>query len=359
MISKLKYIDDLIFQDYEESAEAAGLRYVSTESFGILRKKSGRGFSYFNGNGEKITDEKLLKRIEDLVIPPAWEKVQICKKSNGHIQVVGFDAKGRKQYIYHPKWDEIRNTNKFNMMIKFAESLPLIREKVNSDLRKISLSKEKIIGVIIKLLEETLIRVGNTEYAKTNKSYGLTTLRNKHIEISGSKIKFLFKGKSGKLWEVDFMNRKLANVIKKCQELPGQHLFQYIDEEGKLQAIDSYDVNEYLKNIVDLGFTAKDFRTWGGTVLAAIELYQTGKAENEKDEKRKINSAIKIVANSLNNTISVCRKYYIHPEIIESYKDGTLLTEMQKAQTKFEDNPNGLEKEEKAVLNILCKRIKK
>jgi len=353
----INQIDELINHNYEDSAEAAGLYYISVTEPGFIRKKIGKGFIYFDHNNNKIEDEKLISRIESLVIPPAWEEVWICRKASGHIQVTGRDAKGRKQYIYHPKWDEIRNTNKFNLMLKFAESLPLIREKVEQDLKQKNLTKQKVAAIIIKLLEETLIRVGNMEYAIANDSYGLTTLKNKHIEIEGNKIKFMFVGKSGKNWEVDVNNKKLAKLVKQCQELPGQNLFQYVGEEGNLQNITSNDINEYLKNIVDLGFTAKDFRTWGGTVTAAIELYHSGKAENEKDEKKKITQAIKNVAKALNNTLAVCRKYYIHPEIIESYKDGTLFTEMQKAEKKIETQPFALEKEEKAVLNILYKKL--
>jgi DNA topoisomerase-1 len=267
--------------------------------------------------------------------------------------VTGKDAKGRKQYIYHTLWNEARNNNKFALMIKFGENLPLIRERVEQDLRKHLLSKEKVIAIIIKLLEYTLIRIGNQEYAKANGSYGLTTLRNRHIDISGNKVRFMFKGKSGKFWEVDVDDKRLVRLVKQCQELPGQQLFQYMDEDGKYQSVSSQEVNSYLKSITDYDFTAKDFRTWGGTVMAAAELYYSGKCDTEKECKKKITAAVRNAAAALNNTISVCRKYYIHPEIINSYLDGTLFKEMEKAEKRSESLPFGLEKEETAVLNLL------
>lgn len=351
-------IDNLIVTDPEEAAEAFGLYYVSDDDPGYRRKRAGLGFTYSDDNNNKIEDPKLLERFESLVIPPAWENVWICKKRAGHIQVTGKDAKGRKQYIYHPLWNEARNNNKFTMMIPFGERLPQIRERVELDLRKHQLTKEKVSAIIIKLLEHTLIRIGNAEYAKANGSFGLTTLRNKHIDTSENKIRFMFKGKSGKFWEVDVNDRRLVRLIKQCQELPGQHLFQYIDEEGKYQSISSHEVNTYLKSITDFDFTAKDFRTWGGTVRTAIELYYSGQCETEKECKKKITAAIRNVSNALNNTISVCRKYYIHPEILNAYIDGTLFTEMEKAERRTEDKPYGLEKEETAVLNILRSKIK-
>lgn len=351
--------DNIIVTDPEEAAEAFGLCYVSDEEPGYRRKRIGQGFTYVDESNNKVDNPKLLERFETLVIPPAWENVWICKKKSGHIQVTGKDTKGRKQYIYHPSWNEARNNNKFAIMINFAESLPLIRERVELDLRKHLLTKEKVAAIIVKLLEYTLIRIGNTEYAKANGSFGLTTLKNKHLDISDNKIRFMFKGKSGKFWEVDVNDRRLVRLIKQCQELPGQHLFQYIDEEGKYQSISSNDVNLYLKSITDYDFTAKDFRTWGGTVRTAAGLYYAGPCETEKECKKKIIVVIRNVSNALNNTISVCRKYYIHPEILSSYIDGTLFKEMEKTEKRSDDKPYGLEKEEACVLNLLRVKIKR
>ncbi|MCU7520113.1 MAG: DNA topoisomerase IB [Ignavibacteria bacterium] len=346
-------LEALIVTEPEEVAEAAGLRYVSDEDPGFSRKGQGKGFIYLEKNDNKLTDPKHVIRIEALVIPPAWTNVWICPYSNGHIQATGRDQKGRKQYIYHAGWEDIRNTNKFNLMIRFGETLPLIRARVDEDLRKHGLPREKVMAILVRLLEETLIRIGNHEYAKQNDSYGLTTLRNKHMETDGSKVRFIFKGKSGKQWDVDIENKRLAKLIKQCQELPGQHLFQYLDEEGNRQTVDSADVNSYLKEIIEQDFTAKDFRTWGGTVRAAKELYDLGMAEDEKDKQKNIVLAIKKVSRALNNTPSVCRKYYIHPEIISAYMDNSLFEHMESASKNVESSRFALSTEENAVLNIL------
>ncbi|MCU7513638.1 MAG: DNA topoisomerase IB [Ignavibacteria bacterium] len=346
-------LEALIVTEPEEVAEAAGLRYVSDEDPGFSRKGQGKGFIYLDKNDNKLTDPKHVIRIEALVIPPAWTNVWICPYSNGHIQATGRDQKGRKQYIYHAGWEDIRNTNKFNLMIRFGETLPLIRARVDEDLRKHGLPGEKVMAILVRLLEETLIRIGNHEYAKQNDSYGLTTLRNKHMETDGSKVRFIFKGKSGKQWDVDIENKRLAKLIKQCQELPGQHLFQYLDEEGNRQTVDSADVNNYLKEIIGQDFTAKDFRTWGGTVRAAKELYDLGMAEDEKDKQKNIVIAIKKVSGALNNTPSVCRKYYIHPEIISAYMDNSLFEHMESASKNVESSRFALSTEENAVLNIL------
>lgn len=346
-------LENLIATEPGEVAEAAGLRYVSDEDPGFSRKEQAKSFIYLDKNGNKLTEARHINRIEALVIPPAWTDVWICPYSNGHIQATGRDAKGRKQYIYHADWEAIRNTNKFNLMIRFGETLPLIRQRVEEDLRKRTLSREKVIAILVRLLEETLIRIGNHEYAKQNDSYGLTTLRNKHMEVEGSKVKFIFKGKSGKQWEVDIENKRLAKLIRQCQELPGQHLFQYLDEEGNRQTVDSADVNNYLKEIIEQDFTAKDFRTWGGTVRAAKELYDLGPAEAEKDKQKNVVQAIKKVSAALNNTPSVCRKYYIHPEIISAYMDNSLFENMEKASKSRDNSQFGLNTEETAVLNIL------
>ncbi|MCU7496910.1 MAG: DNA topoisomerase IB [Ignavibacteria bacterium] len=346
-------LENLIITEPEEVAEAAGLRYVSDTEPGFSRRIQGKGFAYLDKNGNKLTDPKHINRIEALVIPPAWTDVWICPYSGGHIQATGRDQKGRKQYIYHPGWEDIRNTNKFNLMIRFGETLPLIRARVDEDLRRHGLPREKVMAILVRLLEETLIRIGNSEYAKQNDSYGLTTLRNKHMEVEGSKVRFIFKGKSGKQWEVDIENKRLAKLIRQCQELPGQQLFQYLDEQGSRQSVESADVNNYLKEIIGQDFTAKDFRTWGGTVRAARELYSLGPAEAEKDKQKNIVQAIKKVSGALNNTPSVCRKYYIHPEVITAYMDDSLFEKMEMASKSADSSGFGLNAEETAVLNIL------
>jgi DNA topoisomerase I len=343
------------YVDPEYSAGVAGLKYVSDNKPGYRRKKSGRGFIYVNPKGEKVTDPALIERFKALVIPPAWREVWICPDKKGHMQVTGRDQKGRKQYIYHPLWDEIRNSTKFYRLIDFAEILPHIRETVDKHLSKRGRTKEQVMAIIIQLLEKTLIRIGNIEYAKMNNSYGITTLRNKHVDINGSKIKFVFKGKSGKQWTVTLNDRRLARLVKQCQELPGQEVFNYIDEEGKLNTIDSSEVNEYIRGITGQDFSAKDFRTWSGTVIAALTLYELGPPEDEKDEKKKIIKTVKTVSDELINTPSICRKYYIHPDIFTSFNDGTLFSVMGKT-LKEETKPNGLDPEEKAVLKILKKK---
>jgi DNA topoisomerase I len=343
----------------EDSAKLAGLKYVTDDELTFRRVKRGKSFIYLNETGKSISDEKLLARFKMLVIPPAWDDVRICKYLNGHIQATGRDAKGRKQYIYHPKWEIIRNENKYDKMIEFAEFLPAIRKQVDSDLRKKTLCKEKVTAIIVTLLEETLIRVGNEEYAKKNKSFGLTTLQNKHFEVTGNQLRFEFKGKSGKDLIVAMYDKRLAKLVKQLQEIYGQQLFQYYDDEGKRQPAASQDVNDYLKEITKEDFTAKDFRTWGGTVTAAEILFNFKPAENEKETKSKITSAIKKVARVLNNTPAICRKYYIHPEIFEAYSDGSLQKEMALSKNKKNEDKFGLTPEESAVLKILIKAAEK
>jgi DNA topoisomerase I len=319
----------------EESAGMAGLKYVTDKNLCYRRVRGGKSFFYLDEEGKRITDKKAKERFLKLVIPPAWEDVFICKSPNGHIQATGRDQKGRKQYIYHEKWDVIRNESKFHRLLEFAEKLPVIRKQVEEDLRKKSLVKEKVLAIIITLLEETLIRVGNEEYAKKNKSYGLTTLQDKHLEVEGNKLFFEFTGKSGKETVIAMNDKRLARLVKQCQDIPGQQLFQYFDEDGKRQPVDSNDVNEYLKGITEEDFTAKDFRTWGGTVKAVEVLYTLGEFQNEREKKRKITASIKHVAKVLNNTVSICRKYYVHPDVIEAYESGELAKEMEKWEKKY------------------------
>ncbi|MEO8399194.1 MAG: DNA topoisomerase IB [Ignavibacteriaceae bacterium] len=328
------------------------LCYVNDESPGYYRKKRGKGFAYFDNEEKKVKSKSIKKRFDNLVIPPAWTDVWICKKPNGHIQVTGRDAKERKQYIYHPKWEEKQNENKFSRTKYFGRNLPKIRRKIAKDLRKKNLTREKVLALIILLLEETLIRIGNDVYARENKSFGLTTLKNKHIEVNGSQICFSFKGKSGKNVEVDIKDKRLARIITQCQEIPGQHLFQFKDEDGMIHSITSNDVNEYIAEIAGEDFSAKDFRTWGGTVTAAKELFNIGDFETKKDGGKNIVQAVRNVAEALNNTPAVCRKYYIHPDILKSYLNKKLFSILQKEMGK-KSSKFGLEPEEKTVLKVV------
>ncbi|HSP86678.1 MAG TPA: hypothetical protein VLN45_00975 [Ignavibacteriaceae bacterium] len=329
------------------------LRYINKKDLCILRKRKGKSFVYTDINGKIIRDEKLLERFKSLVIPPAWEKVKICTLPAGHIQATGRDARGRKQYIYHTKWEDFRNTTKFNRMIEFGETLPLIRKRIEKDLKNKSLIKDKVLATIVKLLEKSLIRIGNEIYAEQNNSYGLTTLQDKHLRINGSTLNFNFIGKSGKSLKLVLTDKTLARLIKKCQDLPGQQLFQYLDEEGKRQPVDSADVNGYLNSIIEKNFTAKDFRTWGATVVAAEKLSKLPLSDNEIENNRNIVSAIKQTANELNNTFAICRKYYVHPQIVEAYLDGYLFKVWNVSSAR--NSKYGLNKEEKAVLKILKK----
>jgi DNA topoisomerase-1 len=304
------------------SAKSAGLRYVSDTSPGIRRKRSGNGFSYVGADGTTIRDKDTLKRIKSIVIPPAWTDVWICTSANGHIQASGRDAKGRKQHRYHPRWREVRDEDKYERMIAFGEGLPKLRKKVDDDLGQRGLPRTKVLATVVRLLELTLIRVGNEEYARANESYGLTTLRDKHVQVEGTKLRFRFKGKSGKLHEVELADRRLAAIVKRCISLPGQELFQYVDDDGAAQSIDSGDVNDYLRETMGEEFTAKDFRTWSGTILAA-EILRENVGE-EMEAKSRVVAAIKRVAKRLGNTPATCRKHYIHPLVLEAFLAGRL-----------------------------------
>jgi DNA topoisomerase I len=324
----------------EESAAAAGLRYVSETGPGIRRKGAGKGFAYIGLDGKTIRDKKVLNRIRSLVIPPAWTSVWICPDPNGHIQAVGRDAKGRKQYLYHARYRQIRDRVKFNRLAAFCASLPAIRSRIEADLAKTGLPREKILATVVRLLEATSIRIGNVEYAKTNHSYGLTTLRNKHVEISGGTVRFRFRGKSGQDHEVKLNDRRLARIIQQCHDLPGYELFQYVDESGEVCRVASDDVNQYLREVSGQDFTAKEFRTWSGTVLMARALDECGSYESETDAKRKVAAAVKTVAQKLGNRPSTCRTYYVHPGIIDTYMQGNLprmgeLVEADKPDTEL------------------------
>jgi DNA topoisomerase-1 len=340
-----------------EAAEQAGLHYVSDEDPGITRKKSGRGFAYYL-KGKLLRDETVLKRVRSLAVPPAYHDVWICPDPRGHIQATGRDDKGRKQYRYHPKWSEIRDETKYGRMLDFAQALPDIRARVKRDMNKRGLAREKVLATVVNLLETTLIRIGNEDYAKTNKSYGLTTLRNRHVEVDGPQLRFEFKGKSGKIWKLAVKDRRIAKVVKACQDLPGQNLFQYIDDDGARQVVTSADVNEYLREISGHDFTAKDFRTWAGTVLAAMALREFESFDTQARAKRHVKAAIERVAARLGNTPTICRKCYVHPEIFASYLDGQLVEVVRaEAGKELADDLENLKPEEAAVLALLEHRL--
>src|SRR5438105_2999947 len=314
-----KAIEPGVAADSSEAAEEAGLQYVNYERPGYSRRAKGKNFEYLDADGKTIRDEQRLLRIKRLAIPPAWTDVWICPSPNGHVQATGRDARGRKQYRYHERWREVRDENKFDRLAQFAKALPDIRRRVARDFELPGLPRRKVLATIVRLLERTFIRIGNEEYARENKSFGLTTLKNRHVTVKGAQVRLRFRGKSGRHHEVDVADRRVAKVIAKCQDLPGQDLFQYLDEEGEVQNVTSQDVNEYLREITGEDFTAKDFRTWGGTVLAAIALSTQGNFETKKQAKSNIKTAICAVAELLGNTPAVCRKCYIHPVIVEAY----------------------------------------
>jgi DNA topoisomerase-1 len=340
------------------AAQCAGLHYVSDDKAGIRRVKSGAGFRYVGTAGKAIRDEETLARIKSLVIPPAWTDVWICPIPNGHLQATGRDARGRKQYRYHPRFREIRDRTKYERLAVFAAALPKIRRRVNRHLRRPGMSREKVLATIVRLLETTYIRVGNEEYARQNGSFGLTTLHNHHADVHGAHIRFRFRGKSGKQREVEITDRRLARVVRRCQELPGQELFEWIDESGQPHDVTSADVNEYLREISGQDFTAKDFRTWAGTLLAAEFLSQYGKCRNEAQSKRAVVQTVKAVAERLGNTAAVCRKAYIHPLVLEATAHGSLVKSMKVRMNGHPVNGSGLRAREAALLAFLKRRPK-
>jgi DNA topoisomerase I len=349
--------DVLLSADGIEAAQAAGLYYVMFGEPGYTRKLNGRSFVYLDWKDRPVTSTRQLARFKALVIPPAWTEVWICRYQNGHIQATGRDKKGRKQYRYHVEWNEIRSQTKFNRMVAFGEALPTIRAQVAVDLRRQKLTHEKVTALVLRLLDRTLIRVGNQEYARANRSYGLTTLLDDHITVEGSRLMMDFNGKRGKQIELDLHDRRLSALVKRCQDLPGQRLFQYVDEAGQCcQAVTSSDVNTYLRQAAGLDFTAKDFRTWGGTVLAAFELYELGPAEDEKQADKNIVGVIKMVSDALGNTPAVCRKYYVHPAILEAYRDGSLFESLGSTLPEAREPAEaGLTVDEQSVLELLRK----
>ena len=307
------------------SARAAGLHYSSDCREGIRRVRHGSTFRYFTSSGRRVTNQQELDRIRALAIPPAWENVWICSDPRGHLQATGRDARGRKQYRYHPKWRVVRDETKYHRMIGFAQALPAIRRRTRADMRRPGMSREKVLALIVQLLEKTLIRVGNDEYAKQNRSFGLTTLRDGHVNVQRGRVKFTFRGKSGIEHEIELDDPRLARLVKACRDVPGYDLFQYYDEHGVRQAVGSGDVNAYLKEITGQDYTSKDFRTWAGTVLAARLLRAFDPCQSESEAKRNIVRAIEDVSKRLGNTKAVCRKSYIHPDVLDAYTDGSML----------------------------------
>jgi DNA topoisomerase-1 len=353
--------------DPVQIAKSAGLRYVTDSRPGIRRKRVGKNFSYIGLDGKPIHEKDELQRIRSLAIPPAWTNVWICPKPNGHIQVTGRDAKGRKQYRYHPRWREVRDETKYNRMLAFGEALPKIREQVAHDLALPgNLSQEKVLAAVVWLLDITSIRVGNEEYARENQSYGLTTLRNRHVAITGSQIRFHFRGKSGKEHTVSVRNKQLARIIKRCQDLPGHELFEYMGDDGGLHTIESTDVNDYLRAITGENFTAKDFRTWAGTVYATDALQELGQFETQTQAKKNVTQAIEVAANHLGNTKTICRKCYVHPGVLDAYLEGTLIDNLKQYQIADESLQSstdqqhlGLHQNEQRVLLFLKEHFAK
>jgi DNA topoisomerase-1 len=354
-LSKMSLMKELSTVEIAKSvAKQAGLIYVSDQQPGLSRGKKLRdGFQYFDQHGKLLKNEKHLKRIRSLVIPPAWTSVWICPLENGHIQVTGKDARGRKQYRYHPSWQQARNENKFSKMLLFAKMLPKIRSQVKKDLRQDGLTKRRVIASVIEIMEQTMIRIGNAEYAASNESYGLTTILNRHAKVKGSTIQFKFKGKSSKLHDVTLEDANLAKIVRKCQELPGQELFGYIDDNGKVVDVTSQDVNDYLTEITGEHITAKDFRTWGGTVQAAVKLQSLGPYETKTALKKAIVSAVQHTSEQLRNTTSVCRKYYIHPCVLESYENGHLFKVHASCKKASKNIHRGLYQDEVFAVRLL------
>ena len=349
--------DDAVIPDPRDAAKEAGLIYVNDDMPGITRQRSGKGFSYRGPDGKTITDKAERARLASLAIPPAYTDVWICPDPRGHVQATGRDAKGRKQYRYHPDFRAIRDGAKYDHMLDFAHVLPQIRDRVDQDMSRRGLPAEKVVATVVHLLENTMIRVGNADYARQNKSHGLTTLRDRHVKIDGSQIRFRFKGKSGKEWNLGLRDRRVARIVRAAQDIPGQHLFQYLDEDGQRQKITSTEVNAYLRDISGRNVTAKDFRTWTGTVLAALALAEYEAVDSEAAAKRNIREAIEQVAARLGNTPTICRKCYVHPQVIDSYLADELKLELQD-EIAEDLQKTGLRPEERQVLEFLKKRLK-
>ena len=349
------------------AARAVGLRYVDASDPGISRVRRGKGFAYVDADGGRVTDTDTLARIAALAIPPAWQEVWICPSSRGHIQTSGRDARGRRQYRYHALWQATRDETKYERTIAFARALPRLRRQVDRDLRRHGMPREKVVAAAVRLLETTLIRVGNEEYARTNRSYGVTTLRDRHARVTSYGLKLSFRGKSGKQHVVGLRDRRLARVVRSCQDLPGQRLFQYLDADGEPRSIDSDDVNAYLRSAMGDDFSAKDFRTWAGTVLAARALHEIDQVDEDersgsaggtgKPTKAALKRAVEKVASDLGNTAAVCQRCYIHPAIIDAYLDGALVGQLKSQATAMLEKRGALSSDERFVLRLLKRRL--
>ncbi|MDE3250434.1 MAG: DNA topoisomerase IB [Bacteroidota bacterium] len=354
-VKSLRHKDFLqIDKNYEQAAIAARLLYVSDRSPGITRVRKGKGFAYLYQN-KPIRDKSAIERIRKLVIPPAWINVWICPVENGHIQATGHDVRHRKQYRYHALWNQLRHETKFHRLLEFGKALPHLRDKLEQDLALPGLSRDKVLAAVISLMERTYIRVGNPEYEKANGSYGLTTLRDKHVQIQGDKVRFSFTGKKGIAQDITIRNKRLARMVQRCRDIPGQELFQFIDEAGERKPIDSGMVNDYIRTASGIDCSAKDFRTWAGSLHALQALRSLGEAITVTEKKKNVVAALTAVSEKLGNTRTVCKKYYVHPRLIELYEEGNL-RQYQRELDKAEDNEgnNGLTAEEKVLMKILA-----
>jgi DNA topoisomerase-1 len=338
--------------DPRRAARVADLTYVTNAAPGIRRQRFGRGFRYLKPDGRVLRDPVELARLRRLMVPPAWRDVWICPDPHGHIQAVGRDSRGRRQYRYHPRWRQLRDEAKFSRVVAFGRALPTIRARVDKALSRPGLSREKVLALVVRLLEITLIRVGNEEYARENASFGLTTLRRRHVAVSGGELRFRFRGKSGKEHAFGIRDRRLSRIVKRCQELPGQELFRYLDGRGRKRGVGSAEVNAYLRSISGRDFTAKDFRTWAGTVRAAYALNALASFSSARQAKRSLTRAVESVAARLGNTPGICRRSYIHPVVVEAYLGGALADALRESPSR--PGRDGLNPHEQAVLSMLA-----
>ena len=355
----VRHFTTVPFMDAVASARSAGLVYTSDDRPGIRRVGKGKHVRYVDPANKPVRDADTLARIRSLVIPPAWTDVWICANPRGHLQATGRDARGRKQYRYHPKWRKVRDDTKYGRMIAFGQALPVIRRRTDADLRRPGLPREKVLAAVVQLLEKTFIRVGNDEYARENHSFGLTTMRDGHVRVAGSKVRFIFRGKSGVEHELALDHRRLAKIVKQCRDLPGQELFQYRDQDGKVVDIGSADVNAYLQQITGKDFTSKDFRTWAGTVLAAQLLRDFQDVDSDARAKKNVVAAIEQVAKRLGNTRAVCRKCYVHPAVIDAYMDGSMIKTIAQRAQRTAKAVGRMTAAEAAVLGLLQRRMSK
>ncbi len=347
----------LLEGDPEVSAKLARLHYVHDDEPGIRRKPWGKGFTYLKPDGSRLTDKEEKARIKSLAVPPAYTDVWICTSPRGHILATGRDDRGRKQYIYHPEWRKVRDETKYNRMVAFGEILPKLRHRIDEDMAQPGLGRDKVLATVVKLLETTLIRVGNAQYAQENESYGLTTIRKKHVEVDDDTVTFEFVGKGGKDWHIELEDERIAEIVSACEDVPGYELFKYFDEDGERVDVESAHVNEYLQRISGQEITAKDFRTWAGTVLAALALEEFEAFDSETQAKKNVVRAIERVAQHLGNTPSIARQSYVHPQIIDAYLEGSLRESLRKRAEKKLKKLRGLEPEEAAVLAFLKSRL--